>query len=134
MRILWIDDEIEGFQSHILFLQREGIDVTPVNRPEKGLEQLQNETFDLILLDYKMPGMDGITTLKEIRRLAPHIPVSLVTIMTDKEIIEESVASEVFDYLIKPIQPTQILALIKRLEVQEIKMKRRMWPYNSKRL
>jgi DNA-binding response OmpR family regulator len=124
MRILWIDDEIEGFQSHILFLQQEGIDVIPVNRPEKGLEQLQNETFDLILLDYKMPGMDGITTLKEIRRLAPHIPVSLVTIMTDKEIIEESVASEVFDYLIKPIQPTQILALIKRLEVQEIKMKR----------
>jgi len=121
---LWVDDEIEGFKPHILFLEKEGIEVKAADHPEKAIEILSEETFDLILLDYRMPGLDGIETFKKIKRIAPHIPVALVTMVTDKDIIEASVAEEAFDYLVKPVQPSQILALIKRLEAKEIKLKK----------
>jgi CheY-like chemotaxis protein len=124
VRILWVDDEIEGFKPHILFLEKEGVEVKAVDHPEKAIEILERETFDLILLDYRMPGLDGIETFKKIKRIAPHIPVALVTMVTDKEIIEASVAEEAFDYLVKPVQPSQILALIKRLEAKEIKLRK----------
>ncbi len=121
MRILWVDDEIEGLRPHILFLEREGVEVVPFDRPEDALEALKVSSFDLVILDYRMPGMDGLTTLREVRKLAPHVPVALVTMVTDREIIEESVAEDVFDYIVKPVQPSQVLALIKRLEAEKIK-------------
>ena len=121
MRILWVDDEIEGLRPHILFLEREGIKVVPFDRPEDALEALKVSSFDLVILDYRMPSMDGLTTLREVRKLAPHVPVALVTMVTDREIIEESVAEDVFDYIVKPVQPSQVLALIKRLEAEKIK-------------
>ena len=123
MRILWVDDEIEGFKPHILFLQKEGIEVTPVDRPSDALNELNSGSFDLILLDYRMPEMDGLTLLREMRKVAPHIPIVLVTMVSDKDVMEESVAEDVFDYLLKPIQPSQILAIVNRLRANEIKQK-----------
>lgn len=124
MKILWVDDEIELLEPHIMFLEEEGNVVIGVDHPEKALEILKEESFDLILLDYRMPGLDGLETFKEIKRVAPNIPVALVTMVTDKDIIEASIAEEVFDYIVKPVQPSQILALLKKLEVEEIRKKR----------
>ncbi len=121
MRVLWVDDEIEGLKPHILFLEKEGVEVHPFDRPQEALDALALTSFDLVILDYRMPGMDGLMTLREMRKIAPHVPIALVTMVTDKEVIEESVSEDVFDYIVKPIQPSQILALIKRVEAARIK-------------
>ncbi len=124
MKLLWVDDEIEGFRPHILFLEKEGIEVRAVDHPADAIKILEQESFDLILLDYRMPEMNGLELLKEVKKAAPHIPVALVTMVTDRDIIEDSIAEEVFDYIVKPVQPSQILALLKRLQLKEIKQRR----------
>ncbi len=123
MKILWIDDEIEGFRPHLKFLEREGVIVKTADHPEHALKILRKETFDLVLLDYRMPGLNGLETLKRIKRISPNIPVALVSMISDKDVIEETIAEDIFDYIIKPIKPTQILALIKRLEADKLKEK-----------
>ncbi len=123
MKILWVDDEIEGFKPHIIFLQKEGVDVKAVDRPSDALDALRNGSFDLILIDYRMPEMDGLSLFREVKKIAPNVPVALVTMMSDKQVMEESISEDVFDYILKPVQPSQILALVNRLRANEIKKK-----------
>ncbi len=125
MKILWVDDEIEQFQSHLLFLESEGIKVRTASNAHEAIEALSGESFNLVLLDYRMPGTDGLTLLREIRRRAPNVPVAMVTMMADREIMEEAVAREVVDFIIKPVQPSQIVALTKRVAAKKI-MKQRL--------
>ena len=121
MKILWVDDEIEGFKPHIIFLQKEGVQVEAVDRPTDAIEALKREGFDLILIDYRMPEMDGLSLFREVKKIAPNTPVALVTMVSDRDVMEESISEDVFDYLLKPIQPSQILALVNRLRAKEIK-------------
>ncbi len=81
MKILWVDDEIEGFKPHIIFLQKEGVQVEAVDRPTDAIEALKREGFDLILIDYRMPEMDGLSLFREVKKIAPNTPVALVTMV-----------------------------------------------------
>lgn len=121
MKVMWVDDEIEGLKPHIMFLEREGIEVVPFDRPEEAINALMLQSFDLVLLDFRMPGMDGLTAFRKMKKIAPHIPIALVTMVTDKDVIEESVSEDVYDYIVKPVQPSQVLALVKRISAQQIK-------------
>ncbi len=124
MKILWVDDEIDQFRSHLLFLESEGLSVKTAASAPEALDALARESFNLILLDYRMPGVDGLTLLKEVKRMAPHVPVAMVTMMSDKEIMEGAVAAEAFDFVIKPVQPSQIVVIAKKASLEEVKRRK----------
>ncbi len=108
-RILWIDDEIELLKSHTFLLRQKGYDVVPAASGHDGLSLLSVERFDAVLLDQIMPGgMDGLTTLTEIRKLEPTLPVIMVTKSADMSLIADAVMRQVDDFLVKPLTPCQI--------------------------
>jgi len=108
-RILWIDDEIELLESHAFLLRQKGYDVVPAASGHDGLSLLSVERFDAVLLDQIMPGgMDGLTTLTEIRKLEPTLPVIMVTKNQDMSLIADAVMRQVDDFLVKPLTPCQI--------------------------
>lgn len=114
-RILWVDDEIDSLQSHILFLESKGFKISTAMSGDDAIEMVKNEKFDMILLDEMMPGKDGLTTLEEIKDINPHIPVVMVTKNEEESIMEEAIGQKIDDYLVKPVNPSQILLVIKRL-------------------
>jgi len=113
--ILWVDDEIDVLKPHILFLEKKGFDVTPVSNGEDALTLISEQEFDLVFLDEQMPGMDGITTLTKIKEKKPSLPVVMITKSEEESIMEEAIGAKIADYLIKPVNPKQILLTIKRI-------------------
>ncbi len=113
--ILWADDEIEILKPYILFLENKGYDVTPVPSGADALDEIEKNTFDLIFLDEMMPGMTGLDTLVQIKKIKPNIPVVMITKSEEERIMEDAIGSKIADYLIKPINPNQILLTVKRL-------------------
>lgn len=113
-RILWADDEIEMLRPHILFLQEKGYDIMPVNSGQDALDCVRNESFDLIFLDENMPGLTGIETLGRIKEINPEIPVIMITKSEDEGIMTQAIGKKIADYLIKPVNPNQILLSIKK--------------------
>lgn len=113
--ILWADDEIDLLKPHILFLTQKGYQVTPVYSGNDALDLLQEKNFDIIFLDENMPGLSGLETLARMKALKPHIPVVMVTKSEEERIMEEAIGSHISDYLIKPINPNQLLISIKKL-------------------
>ncbi len=124
VKILWVDDEIDQFKSHLLFLESEGLTVKTASSAHEALEALAREAFNLILLDYRMPGVDGLTLFREIKRMAPHVPIAMVTMMSDKDVMETAIATEAFDFVIKPVQPSQIVVIAKKVAAREVKQKK----------
>ncbi len=114
-KILWADDEIERLKPHILFLENKGFTLKPVTNGEDAITLVQKESFDLIFLDEQMPGMDGLTTLSKIKQLNPQIPVVMITKSEEEMIMEDAIGFKIADYLIKPVNPNQILLTIKRI-------------------
>jgi len=121
MKVLWLDDEIELLRPHILFLEREGVNVVGVSHPLTALDLVRKEFFDVILVDYRMPHVNGIDFAREIKRLHPNIPIVLITMAQEKDVMDEAFSIEVFDYLVKPVQPSQILAVLRKLEKDHLK-------------
>lgn len=120
-KLLWADDEIELLSAHIIFLQGKGYDVTKVTNGPDAIEACRNEAFDLILLDENMPGLTGLETLSRIKELHPATPVVMVTKSEEEDIMEQAIGSKIADYLIKPVNPHQILlALKKNIHSREI--------------
>ena len=120
-RLLWADDEIELLNAHIIFLQGKGYEVTKVTNGPDAIEACRNEAFDLILLDENMPGLTGLETLSRIKELHPATPVVMVTKSEEEDIMEQAIGSKIADYLIKPVNPNQILlALKKNIHSKEI--------------
>lgn len=113
-RLLWADDEIELLKSHILFLKGKGYEVDTVTNGWDALDQCVNENYDLILLDENMPGISGLETLKRIKEKAPQVPVVMVTKSEEENIMNQAIGSQIADYLIKPVNPTQILLSLKK--------------------
>jgi DNA-binding response OmpR family regulator len=114
-QILWADDEIELLKPHILFLEKKGYHITPVNSGADALEKFQDDHFDLVCLDENMPGMSGLEVLAQLKVLRPHIPVVMITKSEEEHIMEEAIGSKIADYLIKPLNPNQILLSIKKI-------------------
>ncbi|MBQ2595275.1 MAG: response regulator, partial [Bacteroidaceae bacterium] len=108
-KLLWIDDEIELLKAHILFLEKKGYDVETVTNGYDALERCAAQTFDLILLDENMPGLSGLETLSRIKDITPSTPVVMVTKSEEENIMEQAIGAKIADYLIKPVNPTQIL-------------------------
>lgn len=113
-RILWADDEIDLLKPHILFLKTKGYDVTTVCSGRDALEQVENNHFDLIILDENMPGLTGLETLQHIKQSAPLTPVIMITKSEEENIMNQAIGSKIADYLIKPVNPSQILLSIKK--------------------
>jgi len=113
-QILWADDEIDQLKSHIIFLNNKGFEITPVTNGEDAISMIKENVFDLVFLDEQMPGMDGLATLEKIQNLQPSLPVVMITKSEEESIMEDAIGSKIADYLIKPVNPNQILLSIKR--------------------
>ncbi|MBB4036372.1 CheY-like chemotaxis protein [Dysgonomonas hofstadii] len=113
-RILWADDEIDILRAHILFLTEKGYEVTPVNSGQDALECFKNEIFDIVFLDEHMPGLSGLDTLSMIKEIDPNIPVIMITKSEDEGIMTHAIGKKITDYLIKPVNPNQILLSLKK--------------------
>ena len=113
-RILWADDEIDLLKPHIMFLKNKGYDVTTVNSGRDALDMVESEHFDLIILDENMPGLTGLETLSRIKQSAPLVPVIMITKSEEENIMNQAIGSKISDYLIKPVNPSQILLSIKK--------------------
>lgn len=115
-RILWVDDEIDLLKPHILFLEKKGYAVVPVNSGSDALEQvIEQGPFDIVFLDENMPGMSGLETLEKLKRSHPTLPVVMITKSEEEHIMEEAIGAQIADYLIKPLNPSQILLSVKKL-------------------
>ncbi|MBQ2456950.1 MAG: response regulator, partial [Bacteroidaceae bacterium] len=113
-RLLWVDDEIDLLKAHILFLQKKGYDVTTVTNGFDALDKCAEVDFDLVLLDENMPGISGLETLNRIKAIHPSMPVVMVTKSEEENIMDQAIGAQIADYLIKPVNPTQILLTLKK--------------------
>ena len=112
--ILWVDDEIDLLRPHILFLQEKGYEVVTVTNGNDAIGQVSERAFDLIFLDENMPGLSGLETLSRIKTLRPDVPVVMITKSEEENIMDQAIGSKIADYLIKPVNPNQILLSIKK--------------------
>ncbi|MEQ8303758.1 MAG: PglZ domain-containing protein [Cyclobacteriaceae bacterium] len=113
--ILWADDEIDLLKPHILFLQQRGYDITPVNNGSDAVEQCESRHFDVVFLDENMPGMSGLEALSQIKNAKPTLPIVMITKNEEEQIMEEAIGAKIDDYLIKPLNPSQILLSVKKI-------------------
>jgi len=114
IKILWVDDEIDLLRPHIIFLQNKGYHVITATNGHDGVEMLRNNSVDLIFLDENMPGMTGLETLLEMKAVNSVIPVVMITKSEEENIMDQARGSKIADYLIKPVNPNQILLTIKK--------------------
>jgi len=112
--ILWVDDEIELLKPHVIYLQSKGYNLTTAKSGDEALEIIENNSFNLIFLDENMPGLSGLETLNIIKDKFNNIPVVMITKSEEESIMEEAIGSKISDYLIKPVNPSQILLSIKK--------------------
>ena len=121
IKILWVDDEIELLKPHFLFLESKGYKLNACNNGRDALEMITEKNYDVVLLDENMPGMNGLDTLNELKRKKPQLPVIMITKNEEEEIMNEAIGAKIADYLIKPVNPNQIiLALKKNLNHQHL--------------
>ncbi len=112
--LLWADDEIDLLKPHILFLEGKGYRVTTVNNGRDAIDTVKVTDIDLVFLDENMPGISGIDALAEIKQIKPNLPVIMITKNEEEHIMEEAIGSKIADYLIKPVNPNQILLSLKK--------------------
>lgn len=112
--ILWADDEIDLLKPHVMFLKAKGYDVETVSNGRDALDCVASKHYDMIILDENMPGLSGLETLSEIKRAQPDVPVIMITKSEEEDIMNQAIGNKISDYLIKPINPNQILLSIKK--------------------
>jgi CheY-like chemotaxis protein len=114
IKVLWVDDEIDLLKPHIMFLEQKNYQVTPAQSGAEALDELKKTNFDIVFLDENMPGLSGLETLQEIKEMQPTLPVVMITKSEEEYIMEEAIGSKIADYLIKPVNPNQILLSLKK--------------------
>jgi DNA-binding response OmpR family regulator len=112
--ILWVDDEIDLLKAHIIYLQQKGYTVITATNGNDAIDLVTSERFDLVLLDENMPGLTGLQTLSRIKELRSSLPVVMITKSEEENIMDQAVGAKIDDYLIKPVNPNQILLSIKK--------------------
>ncbi len=113
-QLLWVDDEMELLKAHVIFLEKKGYEVTTVSNGPDAIDLCRERNFDLVLLDEQMPGLSGLETLQRIKELSPSTPVVMVTKSEEENIMEQAIGQKIADYLIKPVNPNQILLVLKK--------------------
>ena len=112
--LLWADDEMELLRAHLLFLEKKGYEVVTVTNGNDAIEECKKRTFDLVLLDEMMPGLSGLETLQRIKEITPQVPIVMVTKSEEENIMNQAIGQQIADYLIKPVNPNQILLSLKK--------------------
>jgi DNA-binding response OmpR family regulator len=113
-QLLWVDDEMDLLKAHILFLQKKGYEVTTASNGTDAIDLCREQSFDLVLLDEQMPGLSGLETLQRIKELSPSTPIVMVTKSEEENIMNQAIGQKIADYLIKPVNPNQILLTLKK--------------------
>ena len=113
-RLLWADDEIDLLKPHILFLEEKGYELVTATNGQDALDLCRSQVFDLVFLDENMPGLSGLETLNAIKELYPSLPIVMITKSEEEDIMDQAIGSKISDYLIKPVNPNQILLTIKK--------------------
>ncbi len=113
--ILWADDEIDLLKPHILFLSNKGYTVDKVTNGVDAIEKVKSQNYDVIFLDENMPGISGIETLAQIKQIKPDIPIVMITKSEEEQIMEDAIGNQISDYLIKPVNSSQILLSLKKI-------------------
>lgn len=114
VRILWVDDEIDLLKPHILFLAKKDYEVIPATDGQEALDILEQQLVEIVFLDENMPGLSGLETLNLIKDKYPSLPVIMITKSEEEQIMEQAIGSKISDYLIKPVNPNQILLALKK--------------------
>jgi DNA-binding response OmpR family regulator len=112
--ILWVDDEIDLLKPHLIFLKEKGYDVVTSNDGHDALDIIRQRDLDIVFLDEQMPGLSGIETLMQLKTISPNLPVVMITKSEEETIMEDAIGSNISDYLIKPVNPNQILLCLKK--------------------
>jgi CheY-like chemotaxis protein len=114
IKILWADDEIDLLKPHIIFLEKKGYDVSVASNGDEALDLIMENNYDIVFLDENMPGLSGLETLTRIKSKDPRLPVVMITKSEEETIMNEAIGSNISDYLIKPVNPNQILLSLKK--------------------
>ncbi|MFZ9719495.1 MAG: response regulator, partial [Chitinophagaceae bacterium] len=114
-KILWVDDEIELLQSQKLFLESRGYEVDTLTNGFDAIDYVKEHPVDVVLMDESMPGLTGLETLAKIKFLNPALPVVLITRNETENLMEEAIGAQISDYLIKPVNPNQVLLSLKKI-------------------
>ncbi len=116
IRILWADDEIDLLKPQVLFLEKKGYDVITVSNGHDAIEECEEyNDIDVVFLDESMPGLTGLETLTRIKQINPHLPVVMITKNEAENVMEDAIGAQITDYLIKPVNPNQILLTLKKI-------------------
>ena len=113
--VLWIDDEADLLESHRIFLREKGFEVDAATNADDAVEMLRRKPYGIVLLDEQMPGKRGLEAYREIRELDPLLPIVMVTKSEEDATLREAIGMDVRDYLVKPINPRQVLTVITRV-------------------
>ena len=111
-RVLVVDDEKNQREIYTLILEDDGYQVTAAQSGEQALRFARENPFDLVLTDYMMAGMDGLTLLSELLKIDPSIIVVMMTAHGSVESVKEALRGGAFDYLEKPIDRDQLLKVV----------------------
>jgi len=114
INILWVDDEIEFLKPHIIFLEQKNYVVTTCQSGSEAINLINESDFDIVLLDENMPGLSGLETLSAIKEIKSTLPIVMITKSEEEYIMEEAIGNKIADYLIKPVNPNQILLSLKK--------------------
>ena len=115
IKILWADDEIDLLKPQLFFLEKKGYEVVTVSNGHDAIDLFQQENIDVVFLDESMPGLTGLETLAKIKEINSIVPIVMITKNEEEDIMEQAIGSQIDDYLIKPVNPNQILLTLKKI-------------------